>query len=208
MRLLLWFVVLALLVLGTWLRWGGAWEDHFTLSGSVHGLESAGAWAWAAGVLLLAADLLLPIPSTLVIAGLGYLYGVVVGGLLAAVGLSLSGFLGYGLGRLCGERFARRLLGENDYALGERLFVRGGAWLVAMSRALPIFPEIVSCTAGLVRMPFKRFALALVCGSLPMGLVFAAIGEAGQDAPGWALGLSVAVPGLLWWLASRWRRMI
>ena len=39
-------------------------------------------WAWALGIVLLWADLVLPVPQTAVIAALGY--GAVLGGLLAA----------------------------------------------------------------------------------------------------------------------------
>jgi membrane protein DedA with SNARE-associated domain len=115
----------------------------------------------------------------------------------------LAGVAGYGLGWLCGERFARRWLGERDYEKGRRLFANGGGWVVALSRALPILPEVISCTAGLVGMPFRKFSLALACGSVPMGFLFAAIGRAGQEAPGWSFGLSLLVPTLLWLLAGR-----
>ena len=57
----------------------------------------------------------------------------------------------------------------------------GGGWVVALSRALPILPEVISCTAGLVRMPFRKFTVALACGSAPMGFLFAAIGRAVGD---------------------------
>jgi membrane protein DedA with SNARE-associated domain len=99
---------------------------------------------------------------------------------------------------------ARRWLGDRDYEKGRLLFERGGGWLVALSRALPILPEVMSCTAGLVRMPFRRFVAALACGSLPMGFLFAFIGAAGRDAPGWALIFSLAVPAILWALARKW----
>lgn len=203
MRLALWFAAFAALVLGTWLIWGGRWDDQFTFAGSVKWLESAGPWAWAAGISLLVADLALPVPSTIVISALGYIYGILIGGAVAAAGLTASGLLGYGAGRLCGGRFARRWLGERDFERGQRLFAHGGGWLVALSKALPILPELVACTAGLVRMPFKRFVGALVCGSLPMGFVFAAIGRTGHESPGWAFGLSLAVPAVLWGIASR-----
>jgi uncharacterized membrane protein YdjX (TVP38/TMEM64 family) len=203
MRLALWFLGLAALVLGTWAIWGTGWDERFTLAGSVAWLESAGPWAWAAAILLLVGDLALPVPGTIVISALGYIYGVFMGGLIASAGLILAGVTGYGLGRLFDERFARRWLGEGDYEKGRRLFSEGGGWVVALSRALPILPEVISCTAGLMRMPFRKFAVALVCGSVPMGFLFAAIGRAGHEAPGWALGLSVLVPALLWWVADR-----
>ncbi len=203
MRLLLWFLGLAILLLGTWAAWGAGWDKRFTLAGSVEWLNSAGPWAWVVGIALLVADLALPVPGTVVISALGYIYGIFVGGLVAAAGLMSAGMAGYGLGWLCGERFARRWLGERDYERGRRLFANGGGWVVALSRALPILPEVISCTAGLVRMPFRKFTVALACGSAPMGFLFAAIGRAGHEAPGWAFGLSLLAPALLWLAAGR-----
>ncbi len=203
MRLVLWFVALAALVLGAWLIWGGKWDDQFTFAGSVKWLETAGPWAWAAGISLLISDLALPVPGTMVISALGYVYGTLLGGVISSAGLMAAGVLGYGLGRLFGEKFARRWLGERDFEKGERLFAKSGGWVVALSRALPILPEVISCTAGLVRMPFRRFAVALACGSVPMGFTFAAIGKAGHAAPGWAIGLSLLMPALLWLMAGR-----
>lgn len=206
MRMMSWFLGLAVLVLGIWVIWGGGWDKQFTFEGSVKWLQSAGPWGWLAGILLLISDLALPVPGTIVISALGYIYGALLGGVIAAVGLVAAGVLGYGAGRLFGERFARRWLGERDYEKGRRLFATGGGWVVALSRALPILPEVISCTAGLVRMPFGRFITALVCGSVPMGFVFAAIGTAGRETPGWAVALSLLVPAVLWWLASRIQR--
>lgn len=206
MRLVLMFLALAGVVLGTWVIWGGGWSDQFTLAGSIHWLERSGSWAWAAGIGLLAGDLVLPIPGTIVISALGYIYGTALGGLVAATGLIGAGILGYGLGRLFGESFARRWLGDLEYERGKLLFTRRGAWVVAMSRTLPILPEVISCSAGLMRMPFRRFVLALACGSVPMGFLFAAIGSSGHDAPGWAFALSLLIPALLWWLASHLHR--
>jgi len=205
MRLIAWFIGLSALVLVTWLLWGGAWEERFTLDGAVLWIEGAGPWAWAAGIGLLAADLVLPVPGTVVMSALGYVYGPLAGGLAAAAGSMLAGLCGYGIGRLVGEKGARRLLGGPDFEKGRLLFARGGGWMVALSRALPILPEALSCTAGLVRMPFGRFAAALACGSLPVGFLFAWIGAAGRDAPGWALAFSLLVPALLWAVARRWR---
>lgn len=166
-------------------------------------MESAGSWAWAVGIALLVADLVVPIPGTVVMSALGFLYGAFSGGLIAAAGGMLAGIAGYGVGRLCGERVARRWLGDIDFEKGRLFFASGGGWVVALSRALPILPEVVSCMAGLVRMPFGRFLVALACGSLPTGFLFAAIGAAGRDAPGWATAFSLALPALLWLVARR-----
>ena len=206
MRLLLWFLFLSGLVLGIFLLWGGAWEERFTLQGAVGWLESAGPWAWAAGIGLMASARVLPVRGTVVMSALGYVYGVLLGGLAAAAGAMVAGLCGYGVGRLIGEKAARKLLGDLDFEKGKLLFAKGGGWMVALSRALPILPEALSCTAGLVRMPFGRFVVSLACGSLPVGFLFAWIGAAGREAPGWAIAFSLLVPAVLWAAARRWRR--
>jgi len=45
-------------------------------------------WAWAVGILLILADLLLPIPQASVITALGAIYGIALGTLIGTVGLS------------------------------------------------------------------------------------------------------------------------
>jgi len=203
MRLFAFFIGLAILILTTWIIWGGRMEENFSLMGSVEWLRAAGPWGGVAGILLLLGDLALPIPSTLVISALGYLYGIWLGGILASIGLIGAGVIGYGVGYLCGEKRARQWLGERDFNRGQALFTKGGGWVVALSRALPILPEVISCTAGLVRMPFYKFLTSLICGSVPMAFIFASIGHLGQAAPSWALGMSVAIPALLWAMAAR-----
>lgn len=198
MRLVWIFLILALLVLIPFLIWGESWERHFTGDGAVDWLREYGAWAWAAGLLLLAADLVLPIPGTAVMAALGFVYGPVWGGLIGASGSFLSGNLAYGLCRLLGRRAAVRLIGERDLRQGEEIFAKLGGWLVAWSRWLPLLAEVMACLAGLVRMPWPTFALAMVCGSVPMAFTFAIVGHAGVDHPGLALVLSAALPPLLW----------
>jgi uncharacterized membrane protein YdjX (TVP38/TMEM64 family) len=198
MRLLWMFVGLAVLFLIPFLIWGEELTRTFAAGGAVTWLNNYGAWAWAAGVLLLISDLFLPVPATAVMAALGYLYGPLTGGLIGAGGSFLSGALAYGLCRLLGRRAAVRLLGEADLQKGEQLFSRIGGWLVAVSRWLPLFPEVIACMAGLTRMPASTFSLALLCGSLPMGLTFAIIGHAGVQRPGLALTLSAVLPPILW----------
>jgi uncharacterized membrane protein YdjX (TVP38/TMEM64 family) len=63
-------------------------------------------WAWAVGIALIWADLVLPIPQTAVIAALGIIYGTLFGGLLGSLGLITGGLLGYGLMLTSARRFA------------------------------------------------------------------------------------------------------
>lgn len=199
MRFLWLSLSLAVLFLVPFLIWGGSFEAWFSGTAALTWVR---AWGWVAVVGLLCADLVLPLPATGIMAAAGFVYGPWIGGGLSALGSFGSGLLAYCLCRAFGTKAARSLVGPEDLERSERLFASHGAWLVALSRALPLLPEVIACLAGLARMPPGRFAVALGCGSIPMGFIYAAIGAAGQEKPFLALGLSIAVPGLLWGVAQ------
>lgn len=205
MRLLWIFIVLSLLVIGPFLVWGDFFAAFFGFEQTIQWLNDFGrAWGWLAGVGLLVFDLFLPIPGTVVMSALGYLYGFWWGGLSATAGAMGGGVLAYGLSRRWGRGLAERIAGKVELARGERVFGgAAGGWLIALSRGLPVLAEVTACLAGLARMPWPRFVLALACGSVPLGFTFAAIGVWGQDHPGWAMGLSLGLPPVLWAILGR-----
>ena len=202
MRLLLIFLALTIVMMLPFFIWGDLLVTAFESGGAAAWLEGYGAWAWLMGMLLLIGDLLLPLPGTLIMSALGYLYGTFWGGLLSAAGSMMAGSIAYELCRLLGRKGALWLLGKKDLAKGEQLFLNVGVWLVVLSRWLPVFPEVIACLAGLTRMSRNLFYLAMACGVLPMGFVYAAIGEAGVENPGIALIISGLLPPVLWLLVQ------
>ena len=175
MRLFWMFLGLAVLFLIPFLIWGGLLETLFSQTGTVSWLEGYGRWAWAAGMLLLAADLVLPIPGTVIMSGLGFVYGPVWGGIISTVGSFLSGSLAYGLCRLLGRGAARRLLGEKDLEKGERLFSNVGGWIVVLSRWLPLVPEVLAGARPAVTLIETLPGLPLRLEVEPLGMIFAAV---------------------------------
>ncbi len=158
MRLLWIFLLLAALVLVPFAIWGDDFDALFSREASIDWLERFGPWAWMAGIALLMADLFLPVPGTAVIAALGYVYGFWGGGAIGAAGSMLGGLLAYGLCRRLGRPAAEWIAGREDLARGERWFGgAAGGYLVALSRWLPVMPEVVACLAGMTRMPARRF---------------------------------------------------
>jgi uncharacterized membrane protein YdjX (TVP38/TMEM64 family) len=161
-------------------------------------LRQYDAWAWAAGIVLIWADVVLPVPQTVVIAGLGIIYGTVLGGLLGSVGLITSGLLGYVLMRTSARRMVRRFVGLQSLNRMEGLFERAGAWAIVLTRSLPYsIPEAIVFLAGLAAMPMGKFAAALAIGSIPTAFAFAAIGAGWADQPIVALLVSYVLPILL-----------
>jgi uncharacterized membrane protein YdjX (TVP38/TMEM64 family) len=157
-----------------------------------------GSWAWALGIALIWADLVLPIPQTAVIAALGVLYGTLLGGLLGSLGLITGGLLGYGLMFTSARRLVPRFVGPRPLHRMESLFDRSGAWAIVLTRSLPYsVPEAMVFLAGLAGMPLSKFTAALTVGSLPTAFVFAAIGAGWADQPILALTVSYVLPILL-----------
>jgi membrane protein DedA with SNARE-associated domain len=103
---------------------------------------------------------------------LGYLLGAVVGW-----------WIGWKGGRPLAERHGGLLhLGPERLARAERWFDRWDDWAVALGRVVPVVRSFISVPAGIFRMPFGRYTLLTIPGSLLWCLVFAGIG--------WALGAS------------------
>src|SRR5262247_1958248 len=131
-------------------------------------LRKEGSWAWALGLALIWADLVLPIPQTAVIAALGMIYGTLLGGLLGSLGLITGGLLGYALMFTSARRYVQRLVGPRSLRTMESLFDRGGAWAIILTRSLPYsVPEAMVFFAGLAGMPMGKFIAALTIGSMP-----------------------------------------
>ena len=161
-------------------------------------LREYGSWAWAVGIVLIWADLLLPIPQTVVITALGIIYGTVLGGLLGSLGLITGGLLGYGLMLTSARRLAQRFVRPRSLHKMDGLFERSGAWAIVLTRSLPYsVPEAAVFLAGLARMPIRKFAAALTVGSVPTAFAFAAIGAGWADQPIVALAVSYVLPILL-----------
>ena len=201
-RLLLTFLAIAVLIALPFFIWGDRLEALFTGSGAVAQIKQYGSFAWAIAIVLLLSDLALPIPTTAIMSALGIIYGPLLGGAIAAAGSVISGLTGYALCRAFGRPLARFLSGGKALEDGERLFASAGGWIVVLSRWLPVVSEVMACMAGLARMPFALFIGALLCGSVPLGFVFAAIGHIGEDRPVITLGIATILPIVLW-LACR-----
>ena len=164
-------------------------------------LDSLGAWSWILGIGLMVADIVLPIPNTAIITVMGQSYGPLLGGVIGIVGSFSAGVIAYGMTRMLGRGFAEWLLGD-ELVSAERFFNNSGSFAVACSRWLPLLPEAISCMAGLARMPFGTYCIALLCGCVPMSFAYAAL-AAVSDNEFIPLLISIILPIPIWWIAGR-----
>ena len=157
---------------------------------------------------LLASDILLPIPSSIVSTSAGYLLGSITGTLVSLLGMTISCVLGYGLGALCGRPAAARLVGATELERLEKLYDRFGHWVVVVFRPVPVLAEASVLFAGVSRMSAGRFLLLSTLSNLGISVVYAALGELSATAGQFllAFGASIIIPGLAMLLARRTER--
>jgi uncharacterized membrane protein YdjX (TVP38/TMEM64 family) len=198
MRLFLVILALVALMLVPVVIFQDEIDRYFEGEEGLRHLQEYGGWAWLVGIGLIVADLVLPVPSTAVIAGLGMMYGPWLGGLIGGVGSTLAGLVAYGGCRLLGNRFLNFLVGEANLEKLGKFFVKYGTWAIALSRWMPLMPEALCCLAGMARMRPGTFLPALACGSLAMGFAFAFLGTAYLEHPVTGLIVSALIPLAVW----------
>lgn len=184
------------------------WEEPITAWTTHQLAETSSRAALAALVVaLLAADVLLPIPSSFVAAGAVSLLGAAQGGASVLLGMTLAAWLGYALGFWGGHPVAARIAGEAELTRASALMARHGSWLLLICRGVPVLAEASTLLAGATKLSALRFAFVTGLGNAGLSLAYALIGVlglsgvAGMLAP-FAFGM--AVPGLLLLLARGW----
>jgi uncharacterized membrane protein YdjX (TVP38/TMEM64 family) len=153
--------------------------------------------AWLLGGFL-AADVLLPVPSSILSTACGLTFGFFGGTLISTAGMTGSAVVGYWIGRTGGAALARRTIGERDLDAVTHGMTRFGDAFVVVLRAVPVLAEASTVVAGIGRMPFLRFLTMTVLANLGVSSVYAAVG-AGAARQGTflvAFLASLALPGL------------
>lgn len=152
---------------------------------------------------VLAADLLLPVPSSLVATLGGAELGIAAGTACAWLGMTLGSLAGWWLGRTAGRRALVGLEADERAGLEARQH-RLGPLLVVLTRPVPLLAEAATLLAGATGMRFRDFLAAAALGNLAVALAWSIAGRLGQEADSlqWVLVASLAVPVAAAWLLT------
>jgi uncharacterized membrane protein YdjX (TVP38/TMEM64 family) len=191
-------LLLALLFIAGYEVWGETFELLFSREATISWFSRVKGVAWAWGIGLLVSDIILPVPASGIMAALGNVYGLALGALVGIIGSIAAGVTGYMVARSAGRKATRFLASEEELERFRFLFDRWGGAAIIVSRALPILPEVMSILAGLARMSFSRFLTALLLGTVPTCLLFAAIGQMSRSEPRFGITFAILLPLLLW----------
>jgi membrane protein DedA with SNARE-associated domain len=146
-------------------------------------------------VLMALGSACIPVPSEVVMLFAGFavanpeqsashhhmtLVGIVLAGL---AGTMVGSWAAYGVGRggrieLLERHGAKLHMGPNQIERADRWFQRYGEPVVLFGRLIPLVRAFVSLPAGIAKMPFGRFSVLSLIGSLPWVLALAVAGKA------------------------------
>ena len=188
-------VLVLLLILGPFF----IWEE--SLTGWSRGLLESGSSRWAIGAVLaalLAGDLILPIPSSLLSTAAGSLLGLWPGALVTWTGMTVGCWIGYGLGTGPGRAATRRFVGEQEIDRVSELHARIGDWIVIVFRAVPVLAEASVIFAGVAGMPASRFFLMTGLSNAGIAITYSAVGVYAIETESFLVAFagSVGLPGL------------
>ncbi len=160
-------------------------------------VKSPAGWWTTASILggLLALDIVLPIPSSLVSTAAGALLGFPGALAVSTLGMTLACLAGYYLGL---QTPAERALGERDLERAREFRDRYGDWALILSRPIPVLAEASVFLAGLVRAPLRRMLTITALANFGISAVYAATGAyaSGQESFLLAFAGAIALPGL------------
>jgi uncharacterized membrane protein YdjX (TVP38/TMEM64 family) len=124
---------------------------------------------------LLAFDVLLPVPSSIVSTAAGVLLGFAPGTAIVWSGMMAGCLVAYALGARA-SRAAQRLVGVESIARARALAARYGDWTIVICRPVPVLAEATVIVAGLVGAPMRRFLALTAMANFGIAAGYAAVG--------------------------------
>ncbi len=166
-------------------------------------LNRGGFIAAVVGTGLLVIDIVLPVPSSLIMIANGALFGLVLGGALSLLGGLGSSLVGFWIGRRS-TRLVQRFVPEDERRQADRLMERWGMIAIIATRPIPLVSETLSIVAGSTSLRWRAMIGASVLGLVPGAAIYAATGvyAVTLESSVWSFVVVLAV-ALMFWLAGK-----
>lgn len=98
----------------------------------------------------------------------GYLFGSLYGFFYSSIGLAVGSLINFGIGRLMGRRFIRKIIPVNQINHLDKLVHRQGAVVLFILFLFPGFPKDYLCLfLGVSDIPLKLFIVMAAFGRMP-----------------------------------------
>lgn len=154
----------------------------------------------AVSFIVLVSDIVLPVPSSIVMYLNGLFLGLVNGFLLSLVSVTVSSPIGYLIGR--GSSAAVRSAPDR---VSDEILDKYGYLAILITRGIPVLSESVCVVCGYNRYDLKRFMLMNLLGYIPVSIIYAWAGSVSGSREQFLLsfGASVLVSGILWFAGKK-----
>lgn len=147
--------------------------------------------------IILVSDIVLPVPSSIIMYSNGAVLGLLNGALLSLISVILSSVIGYFIGR----GSSAILKSEVDISVSQILEKYGYA-AILMTRGIPIISESVCIVCGFNKYNFLVYLVLNVIGYIPVCLIYAYFGSiaVNQDLFLISFICSLFITFILWFL--------
>lgn len=169
----------------------------------LHAYEHQAGWLVVIAIILLAADSVAPVPSTIVIMYLAAKAGIVAGIIGGTLGMSAGVLAAAWLGRAAVGRIAPKFFPDAELArLRENLQSRLGLTL-ACWRSVPVMAETSVIVAAAAGIPVKRIFSVTLVPNLVVATIYSVAADDSFATACWAFLGTLVVSVALWWLFGR-----
>lgn len=144
-------------------------------------------------IALLASDVLLPVPSSIVATMSGALLGFQLGALTTFIGMTAGCVLAFAIGRYAAAPVVEKLVGAEQVSALRRMSEKYGNWTLVVARPVPVLAEASTLMAGATRMEFTRFMAATSAANLGVALAYAAVGAYAANVQSFLLAFAGAI---------------
>lgn len=184
-------------------------EDQFNALGA-RLVKGEGGTLFSAAAIggLLAADVVLPVPSSVVSTAAGFLLGFWKGAAVCWAGMTIACWSGYWLGASA-SGWVTRFVGTNDIRRAAALSDRYGDWALVICRPIPVLAEASVVLAGTLHAGRGKFGAITAVSNLGIALGYAAIGAYSMKVESFllAFGGAIAAPALALAALRVWQKL-
>ena len=179
----------------------GHWENWFEFQFNA---QRENLWIFSlVSYLVLSSDILLPVPSSILMFVNGAVLGIFLGALLSLISALTSSLIGYFIGKRL-TKFTNRFFQSKETNTAKKLLHQYGWVAIIISRGLPILAETIAIMAGNLKYKFRTFFWSNLIGYIPVCMVYAVAGYYSFETQSLliAFGINILIAAVFW-LADR-----
>ena len=167
-------------------------------------------WGMAAPIIFIGIQIfqvvLAPIPGEATGFIGGFLFGALNGFLYSSFGLAAGSLINFGIGRVLGKQFIRKLIPASQIKQLDKLVHRQGAIVLFICFIFPGFPKDYLCLfLGISDIPFKLFFVMATFGRMPGTLALSVQGASLYQQQYVLMAVIMAISLMSAWLSYRYK---